>query len=159
MRDGTLGKPLKSILRLETEAKERNVELENHLEEAGGRATILLVDDERVLLDILQEMLRRFGYTTLTAESGEQAIEIFKEQKGKVDLVILDLSMPGMGGDDCLKTLLRMDPETRVIISSGYSVNRKVEENLRSGAIGFIPKPYRQSEITRVIREALHQTS
>lgn len=134
------------------------MEMKRKPEMAGGTETILLVDDEPIILEVLQEMLTRFGYTTLAAESGEQAIEIFKKRPNGIDLIILDLSMPGMGGHACLKELLKTDPKPRVIIASGYSVNRKAKETLEWGAMGYIPKPYRHTDILMKIREVMEQT-
>ena len=120
-----------------------------------GSETILLVDDERALLDIGMEMLGRFGYTTIEAESGEKALEIYRKEKDRIDLIILDLGMPGMGGYKCFKELLLIDPQVKVIISSGYSVAEKVRETLESEAVEFIEKPYRLGEILKKLRYVL----
>ena len=129
------------------------MEMDDQPRDAGK--TILLADDEDIILEILQEILHRSGYNTLTAENGEQAIEVFKKHRARIDLVILDMHMPGMGGYDCLKELRIIDPEIKVIIASGYAVDRKFKEDLKSGLFSFIPKPYRRTDILRAIREAL----
>ncbi len=130
----------------------------------GGSETILLVDDEEPILDIAESTLKRFGYTTITAENGEKAIEIInkintknkeKETGKKIDLVILDVSMPGMGGHQCLKELLKIDPNIKVIIASGYSATGKVEETIKSGASGFIGKPYRLTDMLKKVRDVI----
>ncbi|MBW2589562.1 MAG: response regulator [Deltaproteobacteria bacterium] len=120
-----------------------------------GSETILLVDDEETVLDIAKGMLEHFGYTAITAESGEDAIEIFKKSKPYPDLVILDVGMPGMGGHKCLKELLKIYPEIKVIIASGYSENGKVEKTVESGAAGFIAKPYHLVDMVKKVREIL----
>ena len=119
----------------------------------GGGETILLIDDEEYILKIGKNILENFGYTTITAESGERAIEIFGREY--IDLVILDVGMPGMGGHKCLRQLLNIDPKAKVIISSGYAANGKVRETLESGAIGFIGKPYRLKDMLNKIKDAL----
>lgn len=119
----------------------------------GGTETILLVDDEKNILEVVQDMLIRFGYTALVAENGETALEIFQKEKGHINVVILDLNMPGMGGQKCLVELLSINPEAKVIIASGYTANRKVQEALNIGALAFLPKPYYHTEILRKIRE------
>ena len=121
----------------------------------GGNETILLVDDEKAILDMGKNMLERFGYTVIKAESGEKAIEIYKAQKERIDLVILDLGMPGMGGHKCLKELLKIDSRIKVIIASGYSEIGKVKETVESGASGFIGKPYQLADMLKKVREAL----
>ncbi|MCD6297693.1 MAG: PAS domain S-box protein, partial [Deltaproteobacteria bacterium] len=95
---------------------------------SGGHETVLLVDDEEGILDIGKGMLERFGYTAIIAESGEKAIEIYKAEKDRIDLVVLDLSMPGMGGHKCLSELREIDPRITVIIASGYAASGKVKE-------------------------------
>jgi PAS domain S-box-containing protein len=119
----------------------------------GGTETVLLVDDEKTILEVVQDMLIRFGYTALVAENGESALEIFQKEKGRINVVILDLNMPGMGGQKCLVELLSINPEAKVIIASGYTANRKVQEALDIGALTFLPKPYYHTEILRKIRE------
>jgi len=121
----------------------------------GNGERILVVDDEPLLLEMVGDLLKRFGYVPIAAESGERAIEILKAERGLIDLVILDLSMPGMGGYRCLKEMLGMKPDLKVIIASGYSANRKVRETLDSGAAGFIAKPYHYNDMLKKIREFL----
>ncbi len=121
----------------------------------GGNETILLVDDEEAILDTAKNMLERFGYTAIKAESGEKAIEIYKAQKNGIDLVVFDLGMPGMGGHKCLKELLKIDPRIKVIIASGYPKIEKVKETVESGASGFIGKPYQLADMLKKVREAL----
>lgn len=138
---------------------EENIEQETGNEKEaeirGGHETILLVDDEETILDIGQEMLRAYGYTTITAKSGERALEIYKKEKNRIDLVILDLGMPVMGGYKCLTELIRIDPEIKVIIASGYRDSEKITEGLEGGAAGFIGKPYNLRDLLNKTREIL----
>ncbi|WP_051434508.1 cache domain-containing protein [Desulfonatronum lacustre] len=117
--------------------------------------TILVVDDEPTIRELTQEALEDFGYVVLHAANGEEALDIYQEHGQTIDLVLLDLNMPGMGGHKCLQELLRLDPAVRVLISSGYSANGQARESLKSGAAGFIGKPYQLKELEAAVREAL----
>jgi len=122
-----------------------------------GGESILLVDDEKVILEIGRELLSTFGFNTLTATSGEEALEVYRRGKGKIDLVILDLNMPGMGGETCLREILEFDPRAKIIIASGYSADTKAEESLAGGARGFVPKPYRLRDLAKAVRSVLDE--
>lgn len=124
----------------------------------GNQETVLLVDDDENILEIGRDVLEQFGYTTLTATSGERALEIYEREGDRIDVVILDLGMPGMGGHNCLKRLLGIDPDVKVIIASGYSVDGSVKETLDAGAVGFVGKPYKLSDMLDNIKEALKNT-
>ena len=121
----------------------------------GGRETILLVDDDADVLKVGKAMLERHGYTTIMAEHGERAIEIYEKEKELIDLVILDVGMPGIGGHKCLEHLLKIDPGIKVVIATGYAPSGKVKETLESGAAGFIAKPFLLADILKRVREAL----
>lgn len=123
----------------------------------AGTETILLVDDEDSIREIGEEILTRFGYTVLMASDGESALEIYHEKKEEIDLVILDIIMPGMGGRKCLEELLKMNPKSRIIIASCYSTNGPAKEVLEVGAKGFISKPYGIKQMLKVVREALDE--
>lgn len=123
----------------------------------GGKETILLVDDEELLRAVGKETLEQFGYTVLTASDGESALKYYSEKKGEISLVILDLMMPGMGGKQCLEQLLAMDPDTKVVIASGYSVNGPTKATLEAGAKGFIKKPFDLKQMLKVVRKVLDQ--
>jgi len=100
-------------------------------------------------------MLAKFGYTTLTAANGEEALKICRKRKDEIELIIMDLIMPGMGGKKCLEEIIKIDPHARVIIASGYSDNGHTQEIFTAGAKGFINKPYDINQILKVIREVL----
>lgn len=138
---------------LEEEARHERESAEP--ERATGTETILLVEDEPSLLDMGKEILTRYGYTVHVARDGESALQIMRERGGEVDLVILDLIMPGMGGIKCLGELLLMDPETRVLITSGYAQDSSEEDLLLLGARAFIPKPYTVSQLLQGVRKVL----
>ena len=124
----------------------------------GNNETILLVDDDENILEIGCDLLEQFGYVTITAANGESALDIYETERDHIDLVILDLGMPGMGGHKCLKGLLEMNPEVKVIIASGYSMDGSVKESLDAGAVGFIGKPYKLSDMLNSIKEVLTRT-
>jgi CheY-like chemotaxis protein len=121
----------------------------------GGVETILVVDDEEIIRQVSEDMLSRFGYTVLLAASGEEALEIFQRESGRINLVITDLGMPGMGGEQCLKELLRIDPRVKVIVASGYAGHKLADDPARFGAAGFIKKPYRLNEMLQLVRAVL----
>ncbi|MBN2060335.1 MAG: response regulator [Deltaproteobacteria bacterium] len=119
----------------------------------AGNEIILLVDDEEAILNIGTDILQLYGYGVITAENGEKALELYKREHPQ--LVILDVNMPGIGGHQCLKELLEIDPHVKVIIASGYSTNDLIREAIRSGAAGFIGKPYQIRDMLAKVREIL----
>ncbi len=140
---------------LKGEGIEREPEHEEVEDIRGGDETILLVDDEEDILAIGCNILEKYGYTTIRVDSGERALEVYMKEGARIDLVIMDLGMPGMGGHKCLQELLKIVPEIKVIIASGYSANGRVKETLKAGASGFIGKPYRLAEMLKKVREVL----
>ncbi len=125
----------------------------------GGSETILLVDDEEPIRSLGTQILEEFGYTVLTAADGESALQIYSKEQKRIDLVILDLIMPGMGGKLCLLELLKINLEAKVAIASGYSPDGPTREILKNGAKGFISKPYDLRQILKVVREVLDKPS
>ncbi|MBF0527966.1 MAG: PAS domain S-box protein [Deltaproteobacteria bacterium] len=117
--------------------------------------TILLADDEAAIRDFASRALQRFGYKVITAASGEEALETFMARKGKIDLVLLDIGMPGMGGHRCLQELLKIDQAAKVVIASGYSADGRVKKSLEAGAAGFIGKPYQLNDLLSKVRTVL----
>lgn len=134
---------------------ETNVRATDQVESRAG--TILVVDDEVILLGITEDMLTQYGYKALVAQSGEEALNIVKKDPQAVDLVILDLAMPGMGGEKCLEELLAIRPELKVILSSGFSHHKMAQDPQTFGAMGFVQKPYRVEDMLAKIRSALGQ--
>ena len=113
----------------------------------GNGEVIMLVDDEESIRKLSAEVLEHSGYRTITAACGEEALEIFKQKENQIDLVTLDLGMPGMGGHKCLKELLKLQPDLKILIASGYSSQSRIKSTLDDGAVGFIAKPYRSHEL------------
>jgi len=132
-----------------------------HLLEAspeGGLETILVVDDVPDIRRLAAQMLQHFGYTVLTADSGEEALEIHSSRKEPIDLTILDLGMPGIGGNRCLRELLAINPSAKILIASGYSADDTVKKTLETGAAGFISKPYQHTELLKRVRNILGES-
>ncbi|RJP81411.1 MAG: response regulator, partial [Desulfobacteraceae bacterium] len=130
-------------------------ERKKSVEPAKGKETLLTVDDEDGVIRILERMLNKLGYHAIPADSGEKALEIYQEKQEEIDLVILDLGMPGMGGHQCLKKLIEMNPQVKIIVASGYSAKGLIKDTIRQGAAGYIVKPFTMEEISNTIREVL----
>ncbi len=122
-----------------------------------GTETILVVDDEDDIREITAEILEMNGYKVLTAVSGEQALDIFSDQGNSIDMVVLDLNMPGMGGRRCLGQMLRLNNEIPVLVSSGYTVNGLARDSIESGSAGFIGKPFNINDLLNKVREVLEE--
>lgn len=121
----------------------------------GGHETLLLVDDEEAIRGFGSEVLEGAGYKVILAASGEEALEVYERDGDEVDLVILDLGMPGMGGHKCIKELLALDSGLKVLIASGYSATGKVADTLQQGAAGYIAKPFRRIDLLYTVRQVL----
>ncbi|HTY23523.1 MAG TPA: response regulator, partial [Desulfomonilaceae bacterium] len=122
---------------------------------AFGTETVLLVDDDDRIRDLAQQMIETGGYKVLAASSGEEALKMYAARRGEISLVILDLIMPGIGGKRCLEELLRIDPDSRVLVASGFSSNGLTIDETGTGARGFIRKPYDAKDILLSIRKVL----
>jgi len=123
----------------------------------GGTETILLVDDEEMILSVGRSMLEKIGYHVLTAPGGRQAIERFEADPAGIDMVVLDMIMPDIGGGDAYDRLKQIDPNIKVLLSSGYSIDGQAAEILKRGCSGFIQKPFNLNEFSRKVREVLDQ--
>jgi CheY-like chemotaxis protein len=150
---GTTFKVYLSVYQPEAATPPREMNLPKHL--LQGKETILLVDDEQALRDLGSHTLAAKGYRVLTASSGEECLDICRAQGSGIDLVLLDLGMPGMGGHKALKAILAINPKAKVVIASGYSANGLVKASLESGAAGFVAKPFRQLDLLATIRSVL----
>ena len=120
-----------------------------------GEGTVLLVDDEDMIIDIGVRMLESIGYKALKATGGKEAVEIYKANRDKIDLVILDMIMPDMSGGATFDRLKEINPDIKIVLASGYSVNGQAKEILKRGCKGFIQKPFNTGELSRKIREVL----
>jgi PAS domain S-box-containing protein len=122
-----------------------------------GSETILLVDDERTIRSLGEQLLARAGYKVLTAGNGLEALEVYRCGREEIALVILDLMMPEMGGRQCLEELLKINPKLKVVIASGYSADGHTKDFIDAGAKGFVCKPYEAREILAAVRKALDE--
>ena len=118
-----------------------------------GKGVILLVDDEEVVLNISTELLKKMGYTVLAVSDGKSALEIFRANEKLIDLVILDMIMPGIGGADVFENIKNIKPDAKVLISSGCDINDQMAEILKNGCDGYIQKPYTLEELSESLRE------
>jgi two-component system cell cycle sensor histidine kinase/response regulator CckA len=125
-------------------------------ENIKGHETILLAEDEPVIAQVTTEMLKSLGYEVLNASTGEEAAEIYREHRERIDLVIMDMVMPGGGGGPAVDRISEINPEVKVLLSSGYSLNGMIKEVMDRGGIrSFIQKPFVIGELSQKIREIL----
>lgn len=117
--------------------------------------TILFVDDEEVVLEVGARMLERLGYTVLTAGNPAAALDTFAAHHPGIDLVILDLIMPGMECEEILGRIRNVRSDTRILIASGYSHDERVKKIMENGCHGFIQKPFKLAELSRMIKEII----
>jgi two-component system, cell cycle sensor histidine kinase and response regulator CckA len=121
----------------------------------GGTETILVVEDDDVIRELCEATLNSFGYEVVVAENGKEALEIYEREGNRISLIVLDLIMPEMDGKQCLAEILRVNPEARVLIASGHSVNGGAEGLLETGAKGFLGKPYDMRQFLTTVREVI----
>ena len=124
-------------------------------EPISGKGTILIVDDEEPMRITAKAILEQLGYSVLLAENGGDAVALFQNGQTTIDLVILDMIMPVMNGRDCFFTLKQLDPQVRVILSSGFSREEDIEEMKQFGLKGFIRKPYLSHHLSQSVYDAL----
>jgi PAS domain S-box-containing protein len=142
---------------LPVSGKEVVKEKKSQKEVLKGAETTLLVDDEDIILDIGPEIIEKLGYKVLTAKSGKEAIEIYEKNHDRIDIVILDMIMPEMGGGETYDKLKEVNPGIKVLLSSGYSINGQATEILERGCNGFIQKPFNMIDLSQKLREILDE--
>ncbi|MEE9912869.1 MAG: response regulator [Deltaproteobacteria bacterium] len=121
----------------------------------AGNETILLVDDEQVITEVTGSMLAALGYDVIIASDGEEAVAIYQERGDHIDLVIMDIVMPIMGGGEAIDLIRAINPSARVILCSGYSMSGAVKAIMDKGVRTFLKKPFKLDEFSRIIREVL----
>jgi len=124
-------------------------------EAVKGKETILIVDDEAIILEVTQGMLRSMGYQVFCAGSGREALDIYREKGGRIDLIVLDMIMPGMSGTETFERLRELDPNGKILLCSGYSIEGKAAKLIEKGCGGFIQKPFRMEDLSREVRTIL----
>jgi len=120
-----------------------------------GNESVLLVDDEEEIRRVGQELLEAMGYSALLARDGREAIELYAKKQEDIDIVLLDIVMPNMGGSETYDKLKEVNPEVKVLLLSGYSIDVKAAEILDRGCNGFIQKPFGAEELSAKIRQIL----
>jgi PAS domain S-box-containing protein len=120
-----------------------------------GSENILIVDDEDAVISVCRELLETLGYKVITASSGKDAVEIYRSNREKINLVILDMIMPDMGGGETFALMKIIDPNIKVILSSGYSLNGQAADIMKQGCQSFIQKPFSIDELSKKVREVL----
>ena len=120
-----------------------------------GNETILVIDDEPVVLDVMKEILERFGYRVLCARDGREAVELARSFEGEIHLAVLDMGMPVMGGAQAYSHLKKVRPKLKVIIASGYELDAAAQALLNAGASAFVHKPFRVNQLVSKVRGTL----
>ena len=129
--------------------------MEAPLESKAKKGVILLVDDEETILEVCTKMLQRLGYHVLEAIDGQRAIDIFEKEKDAIDLVLLDMRMPGMNGATVYDRLIGMQPDVKVILFSGFFENKNIRKILENENVDLIQKPVRLKQMSQKLENML----
>ncbi|NIS37710.1 response regulator [Candidatus Saccharibacteria bacterium] len=124
-----------------------------------GEGTILIIDDEKYLREVFKSMIKLMGYNFIEAANGKEAVEVYKANKDRVDLVILDYAMPGLNGKQTYYLLKKLNPNIRVILCTGYSEQKKIWELTRHENVEFLPKPFTIETLSKRIHSLLDAAS
>jgi|GEM_PF-1067739 len=122
-----------------------------------GKGIVLLVDDEEMVLEAGEVLLNHLGYEVLLAENGQEALDLYKKHRDKIDLVLLDMVMPVMGGGEAFDRMKEINTNVKVLLSSGYSLEGEAKEILKRGCDAFIQKPFKTEQLSQKIQELLHK--
>jgi CheY-like chemotaxis protein len=120
-----------------------------------GTGTVLLVDDEEVILEVGQDLLEAMGYRILVARDGKEGVRVYKKNWDKIDIVVMDMVMPNMGGGEAYDRIREINPNVKVLLSSGFSIDGEASEILDRGCDGFIQKPFNMKKLSGKIMEIL----
>jgi CheY-like chemotaxis protein len=118
-------------------------------------STVLLVDDEELVRNVGSTMLETLGYRVITARDGLEGVELFRAREEEIDLVILDMAMPRMGGRDCFLELKKIRPGVRAVLSTGYALDEVTQRVLDEGMVGFVQKPYVLDHLAAALSKAV----
>lgn len=119
------------------------------------KKTILLIDDEDMILDIGEIALRRWGYNVISADSGKKALQIYEEERDHIDLVLLDMILGDINGNEVYKRLKKIKPDVKVLLASGYGMDGNVKKAMDSGRNCFLEKPLNMAELSETIGRLL----
>lgn len=125
----------------------------------GKRGVVLLVDDEETVREVCASMLDVLGYEVISAENGEEGVARYRDRWKEIDLVILDMIMPKMGGRDCFRRIREINPHARALLATGYSLDGAVQEILNEGMEGFLQKPFRLDQLAGAVSHAMQRAS
>ena len=150
------GQGILSVL-LPVKDKRKDMQAPHNIHDEGvyGTETILLVDDEDMIWDVIIDMLQELGYSVVLAGNGLEAVEIYRANVDEIDFIILDMVMPELDGHEAFFRLKEIDPDVKVLLSSGYVSEDDARDVLDAGALGFLQKPYRMIDLARIIRQTL----
>ena len=124
-----------------------------------GSGTVLVVDDEDIIRTVARGMLEEYGFHVLTADNGIEGVELFRREHKRIRIVVLDISMPFMSGEEAYKEMRKINPEVPVLLTSGFRHDERVQEAMDLGVNGFIQKPYKPEELVRRILELVKSDS
>lgn len=153
--ESEINKGAKFIILLPASAKEIEDEKKDAAVVRKGSEVILLVDDESMIIEVGREILKAIGYEVITASSGENALDLYTRNQERVDLVILDMILPEMSGGEIFDRLKEINPDVKVLLASGYSLEGEARQILERGCRGFIQKPFTISELSVKLRKIL----
>jgi DNA-binding NtrC family response regulator len=125
------------------------------IESSRAEETVLLIDDDEMIADVSEMILKNSGYDVVSAKSGKEAIEVYKENHSRIDMVILDMILPDMGGGDTYDKLKEINPGIKVLLASGYDIDYQGRDIMERGCDGFIQKPFNMNEMLEKIRGIL----
>jgi len=131
----------------------------SHTKKNGKPIGILAIDDESAILELTRDILTEYNYKVFTATTGEEGLKILKTYKNDIDIILLDIMMPGMGGKETLFNIKKQYPDIPILLVTGFAADKLAQELLRKGAAGILLKPYRQSQLLRAINNILKQTN
>ncbi len=120
-----------------------------------AKETVFLIDDDDMIVDVGEHILNSSGYDVVSAKSGKEAIEVYKENHSRIDMVILDMILPDMGGGDTYDRLKEINPGVKVLLESGYDIDYQGRDIMERGCDGFIQKPFNMNELLEKIRGIL----
>jgi len=121
----------------------------------GAKETVFLIDDDDIIADVSELILKNSGYDVIIAKSGKEAIEVYKENHSRIDMVILDMILPDMGGGDPYDRLKEINPGIKVLLASGYDIDYQGRDIMERGCDGFIQKPFNMNELLEKIKGVL----
>ena len=119
------------------------------------KGTVLLVDDEEIILEVSKALLEELGYRVIIARDGREAIEVYRKYQKDIDIILLDMVMPVMGGGAAYDRIKEINSNIKVLLSSGYSIDGQATKILERGCDGFIQKPFNMNELAKKIREIM----